>query len=516
MANMPTLKQAIFQNFRGLNQTSDRLNAPPDFLYDLLNGYVKKDVRSNLGVITQREGSKKLNTVQLGSDFGTTKKIRYLTEIKFDTGEVAVVCRAGTAWGVFDDVDTFNAFDTGRADDVPGQAVMFKNALIFVDGGIPRKAEAGGSITDLSADANMPQDSDAVWVNQGKVWLNSVSNPMIAYFCTTNKADGATSWTGSSDAGTIDLSTILPTGDRIRGFRNYGGLTSGIIAIICEKYTVIFTAGSNAYTFSFLQLLPTTCLSVLALDYLGTDIAYPSRDSLTSLYSIYTNNQLEVKTLSDYITNLWRNLVSLTANTEQVSGVFNHTLNHYYITFPITNNYQTLVYSADIKNFVGRWTYPFEIYCWLERRDGTVLTGSNGYAYTMNTGSDDDGTSISFKAALPALYFKDAVHYKKPVEFEALVEATSTLDLNVDYWYGLSTLASDKVTKVLTINSTSSLWDVSLWDVSYWDTQGNALVKTSDLMGRGKMMFLEFRQNTFGASITIFWFRIGYQLEGVN
>lgn len=511
------MKQAIFQDFRGLNRTSDKLNAPPDFLYDLLNGYVKKDVKSNQGVIQQRDGSAKLNTVVFDSgDFGSTAKARLLFEAKWAGLSTDVIVRAGTAWGKFDGVDTFDAILTGRADDALGQCAMFKNELIMVDGGVPQKMTAGYVVDALSSDADMPQDSDAVWVHRDKVWLNSQSAPMTAYFCTTNSANGVSSWSGTTDAGTIDLSTVLPVGDRIRAFRTYGGSDSGMIAIICDKYTVIYSAGSNVYTFNFLQYFPSTCLSVNALDYMGNDLAYPSRDSFTSLIASLTNNQLEVKPLSNYITNLWRSLVGQSSDVTHISGVFSHKLNHYYITFPVASNYQTLVYSADIGNFVGRWTYPFEIYSWCERVDGTVLAGGNGYVYTMNTGEQDDGETIEFKMSMPALYFGDAVNYKKPVEFEALVTGSATLDMDIDYWYGLSNLVSDKTTKTLSIGATASLWDEALWDVSYWDMQGNSLVRTSDLLGRGKMMFIEIRNNTDSAKLTLYWFRIGYLKEGTT
>ena len=581
------MKQEIFQNFRGLNRTSDRLNSPPDFCYDILNGYVKKDVKSNQGVIQQRDGIAKFNSVvlnaddygilvdsgtcdtntanhliQAGQNFITTVKVGmavknttdgtygYVTAVNSNTdltlatdlcpdGDEAyeiytlkvrlifetkwaglstdIIIRAGSAWGKFDGTNTFNSILTGRAEDALGQCAMFKDELIMVDGGIPQKMTAGYVVSALSADADMPQDSDAVWVHRDKVWLNSQAAPMTAYFCTTNSANGAASWSGATDAGTIDLSTVLPVGDRIRGFRTYGGADSGMIAIICDKYTVIYVAGANVYTFSLLQYFLTTCLSINSLAYMGNDIVYPSRDNFTSLIASVSNNQLEVKPLSNYIVNLWRELVRLTStDTDYISGVFSHKLNHYYITFPISGNYQTLVYSADIGNFVGRWTYPYELYSWAERNSGVILAGGDGFVYTMNTGTTDDSTAISFKMAMPALYFGDAVNYKKPVELEALVQASTTLDLNIDYWYGLSTLVSDKTTKTITITSSASLWDVALWDVSYWDTQGNALVKTSDLMGRGKLMFIEFRQSTSGSQVTIFWFRIGYQKEGTN
>lgn len=604
------LRQAVFQNFRGMNRTSDRLNAPPDFLYDLLNGYVKKDIKTNLGVIQQRLGSSKFNANQLdtyylgavtftgsGLDdmtnsgtptaskdfkveidgtgtpdtfkwskdggstweatgvqitgaaqslsdgvsitfgattghtlgdywefstagFGTTKKIRKVFETKWAGGSTDIVIRAGTAWGKYDSSgDKFIPVDTGRGDDAVGQCVMFKDTLIMVDGGKARKMDSSGNVSDLSSDANMPSNSDAVWVHRDKVWLNDTNDPMVAYFSKTNSADQSDSWTGSTDAGTIDLSTVLPEGDRIRGFRTFGGVDSGLIAIICDKYTVIYSAGANVYTFTFLQYFPTTCLSISATAYVGNDIVYPSRNELTSLLSSYRNAELEVKPLSNYIVNLWRSLVNQVSNEQHISGVFNHKLNHYYITFPITNNYQTLVYSVDIGNIVGRWVYPFEIYSWCERLDGTILAGSDGYIYEINTGFDDDGTAISFVASFPALYFNEVSRYKRPIDFEMLVYAENAdPTIDIDYWYGgTGTLSTNKITKEVSLSegATRYYWDTSYWDTSYWaDTSGSYLYRTSDLLGRGRFMEIDISNSTSGANITIPFFKVGYILEG--
>jgi hypothetical protein len=500
-----------------MSRITDRLNTSPEFCFDLLNGYVKKDVKSGLGIITQRDGSTKLNTVQLGADYGTTKKVRTTFEAKWNGGSTDIIIRAGEAWGKFDGVDTFDSIDTGRSNDVVGQCAMFKNELIMVDGGVPRKMTSAGAVSALSSDGNMPQDSTAVWVHSDKVWLNSAANPMMAYFCKTNSANASTSWTGSTDAGTLDLSTILPEGDTLIGFRTYGATSGNYIALICKKYTVVFAAGANAYDFTLLQYFPTTCLSLNAAAYIGKDLVYPSDNNFTNLTSSQVNQGLDVKSLSLYIEPLYRDLVNSLSDKTQVSGTFNHKLNHYYITFQIPNNFQTLVYSVDVGNFVGRWTYPYEIYSWCEQLDGTILSGGDGYVYTMNNTANDDGTTVEWKFAMPAVYFGDASRYKKPIQFEALLQNTGTsLDLYLDYWYGLSNLTSDKVTKQISLTNASSFWDVAPWDTSYWDSSGNNLFKTSDLLGIGRMMVIELRHSTKDSQITIPWFLIRFSVEGNN
>jgi hypothetical protein len=516
------LKTALFNTFRGMNRVSDRLNTDPTFLYDLLNGYVKKDVKSGLGIITQRAGCTKFNTTILATgDYGSTKKIRTIFEAKWDGGSTDVIIRAGTAWGKFDGGTEFDAIDTARTDDALGQCVMFKNELIMVDGAKARKMTSGYSVSDLSSDANMPDKSDAVWVHRDKLWLNDTDTPMIAYFSKTNNANGATAWTGTTDAGTIDLSTVLPVGDRIRGFRTYGGRDSGIIAIICDKYTAIYSAGANTYDFTFIQYFPTTCLSMNAAAYVGQDLVYPSRNVLTSIISSAKNQELDTQSLSKYVEPLYRSLVTNVTTSQHISGVFDHTLNLYYITFPKTNDSQTLVFSADIGNVVGRYTYPFDIYSWAERQSGVILAGTDGYVYTMNTGYDDGGTAISFKASMPALYFGTPTNYKRPKDIEAMLYAENQEPtVNLDYWHGgLGLQTTDTIRKVISFQSGATLyyWDTSSWDVSYWsDVSANYLYRTRDLIGRGRFTVVEISHNTLGARLTIIFFKVGYVLEGMN
>jgi len=519
---MPLLQEVLAES-KGMNRISDRLNMPKAFLYDLLNGYVRKDVRSGQGVIVQRGGSVKLNSTALGAGYGATKTIRLVFEAKWDGGSTDVIIRAGTAYGKFDGSATFDTLTglTGRTDDALAQAAMFKNQLLLVDGGVPQKLTSGYVASALSADANMPQDSDAVWVHRDKVWLNSAANPMKAYFSKTNAATGANDWTGTTDAGTIDLSTVLPTGDRIRGFRTFGGVDSGLIAIICDRYTVIYAAGANTYEFTFVQYFPTTCLSVNAADYVGTDIVYPSRDVLTSLISSQKNQQLDTDSLSKWVEPLYRSLASSVTTSQHISGAFHNAYNLYYINFPVSGNHQMLVYSIDVGNVVGRWTFPFNVFSMCERRNGDMLVGSTSHVYKINvsTAYDDDGTAISFRASYPALYFDRPDRYKKPIDFEALfIAENAEPTVQLDYWFGGLGLSQTDTTSLdieLLSGATLYYWDTALWDVSYWsDVGGSFLYRTSNLIGRGRFMVMDISQDTDDARLSIDFVKIGYVLEG--
>lgn len=515
-AGLAPLQEKVFQEFKGMNRRSDRLNMDPSFYFDLLNGFLYKDVESGLGFITQRAGCSKLNTVAL-SGYGSNTKIRTTYEAVWNAGGKDVIIKAGTAWGKFDGVNSFPTLVTGRPDDTVGQCVMFKNNLILADGGVMQKVLPDYSTSILSADPAMPQDATAVWVHADKVWANSTSDPLGAYYCDTNNATTSTAWSDTGNAGRLDLSTVLPIGDRILGFRTMGGTTNMILVIITTQYLVLYLAGADPTQFTLLKYIKTQCLSVQAISYIGTDLVYASRNDVTSIFNAYQNNDLEMNAISQWIDPYYRSQIAqLTDPTSQISAVFDNVLNLWYLTVGITNNYQTFVYSVDVQNFVGRYIYPFNIYSWCAKQDGTILSGSDNYVYVMNTGTNDAGTAISWKLAMPYLYLSLPARYKKIVEFEVFMQATASLSLSLDYWYGISNLATDKQTKNINITASASLWNVSPWNTSYWNQQGNQLYNTPDILGRGRGVFIELRHSTLDAIISIPWFTLRYNIEGRN
>ena len=57
------MESLILQNFRGMNRLSDRFSTSPDFAWFIKNGYIKKDIKTGNGILKQRLGITKLNTV---------------------------------------------------------------------------------------------------------------------------------------------------------------------------------------------------------------------------------------------------------------------------------------------------------------------------------------------------------------------------------------------------------------------------------------------------------------------
>lgn len=501
------LQSLTLQNFRGMNRVSSRLNMSPEFAWNISNGYIKKDVKSGLGVIKQRGGITKLNSVSF------TDECRYIYEAKWASGVKDVIIREGTRWAKFDGATTFDDLDTGRTDDARGMAVMFGNQLIMVDGGIPRKSTSAYAVSALSADANMPQDSTAVHVHQHKVWLNSAANPMKAYCSKTDNANGATGWTGTTDAATLDFSFILPEGDTLIGFATFAEVN---LIFIFKKYVVIYTCGTDPAAFAIQQIIPLNCLSGHGVKQIGNDLAVASREGLNSFRSSLTNQDLDTDDLSKYISPLYRELISGLSDAASLTVGFSSELNHLYIGIPGTDH-TILVYSVDIQNFVGVWT-GFNCYSFEEREDGTMLVGGTGYVYTMNSALDDDGVAISFSYDFPYLYDKDPNSNKAFRQAEGLVIYDGAPILGLNYSYATDLISGSQNSISLSFDQSGVNWDAAdaVWDTAGWAGSNASPFQTNDMLGRGKYMSLTISQSVLDASVEIPYIILRYKKEGMK
>ena len=500
------LQSLLLNNFRGMNRVSDRLNASPEFAWYIGNGYVKKDVKTGLGIMVQRNGIAKFNTVTF------TNACKYIYEPKWDAGGTDVIIREGTRWAKWDGVDTFDDLDTGRADGVRGQCAMFANQLIMVDGATPRKCTAAYVVSDLSADGAMPTDSNAVHVHQHKVWLNSAANPMKAYYSKTDSANAADSWSAAGDAGYLDFSKILPYGDKLLGFATFSEM---FLIFIFTRHVIVYTAGTNPANFAIQQVIPLNCISGHGVQVVGNDLAVTSLEGLNSFRASLANQDLDVDDLSKYIAPLYRDQIKALADRTVVSLGFSHRLNHIYICIP-GNTHIILVYSVDIQNFIGAWT-GYKCYSICERVDGTMLIGGDGYVYTMNTGYNDDGVKIVFQWDLPFLYAKDPNHNKAFRQLEGLCRYVGNPLLTFDYSYAEDVISGAMSPLQLQLaQQAGTYWDEGLWDESDWDIEGITRLFTSGLLGRGKQIALTISNEVLSSNIEIPYLLLRYKLEGIK
>lgn len=500
------LKDLILQNFRGINRLSSRMNMSPEFAWDIVNGYIGKDIKTGLGVIRQRAGIEKFNTVTF------TNACKYIYEPKWAAGGTDIFIREGTRWAIFDGVDTFDDLDTGRTDGVRGMAAMFDNQVIMVDGGIPRKCIANYEVSNLSADEAMPQDATAVHSHGHKVWLNSIANPMKAYYSKTDSANAADSFSAAGDAGNIDFSKILPFGDRLIGFATFAEV---FLIFIFVKYVVVYEAGATPANFAIRQIIPLNCISGHGVQQIGDDLAICSQEGVNSFKSSLASQSLDTDDISKYVAPLYREYITPMADRTVVSVAFSHRLNHLYICIPTTEP-TILVYSVDIQNFVGVWT-GYKCHSIFERQDGTMLVGGDGYVYKMNSGTSDDGTAIKFNYDFPFLYAKEPSVNKAFRQIEGLCVHDGSPILGIDYFYSTDALSGTSPIQI-PFASVGVQWDSAeaVWDEATWAGGGTDRFLSSDMVGRGKQMALSLSNYVKDAKVEIPYVILRYSEEGIK
>jgi len=501
------LKDIILNEFKGMNRLSSRLNMPKEYAWDISNGYIKKDSGSGLSSIVQRGGIAKFNTVTF------TNACKYIFEAKWYAGGTDIIIREGTRWAKFDGTDTFDDLDTGRTDGVRGKAVMFANEMIMTDGGTPRKCTAGYVVSDLSADASMPTDSTSCHVHDHKVWLNSTANPMKAYYSKSDSANAADSWSAADDAGYLDFSHILPNGDTLLGFDTFG---ENFLIFKFTKFVVVYVAGTDPTAFAIQQIIPLNCVSDHGVKQVGNDLAVTSLEGINSFRSSLTNQDLDLDDLSKHISPLYRELIAGVSDKKNISVEYSHSLNHLYIGLP-TTDHTILVYSPEIKNFIGRWT-GYKCYDFCERIDGTMLVAGDGYIYTMNTGNQDDGEAISFSYDFPALYFKDGGYNCSVRQLEGVVNHENSPTLGMSYGYITSNLDDIKSPVSTSFISEGVEWDSdeAIWDEAAWAGSSAQRFLNSNFVGRGKGFLLTLSNTVDTSTIEIQYLILRYKREGIK
>jgi len=498
------LRELVLNEFKGLNRLTSRLNMPNGYAWDIHNGYVKKDSKTNLGKIKQRSGIKKLNSVTF------TNACKYIYEAKWSAGSTDVIIKEGTRWAKWDGVDSFDDLDTGRTDGTRGQAVMFANQIIMADGGKLRKCTSGYVVSDLSTDEAQPTKVSKIHVHNHKVWCNDDDNPMQARYLKTDSANAADSFSASSDAGTLDFSKILPSGDTLIGFATFAEV---FIVFIFKRYAIVYQAGTDPTEFAIRQIIPLNCVSGHAVKQIGNDLAICSLEGINSFRSSIANQDLDTDDLSKYIAPLYRELLSDLSDTTNVSLGFSHSLNHLYVCVPNTNP-TILVYSLDVGNFVGRWTgYKCHSIC--ERVDGTMLVGGDGYVYVMNSGTNDDGEIINFSYDFPALYADIFGANKAFKQMEALVTHDGSPILTVNYAYD-NTASKTPLTIPLTSEGVQWDSDDAIWDSAGWAGSSAERVLNSGMLGRGKALLLSLSNNVLDATVEIEGVLLRYCKEGIK
>lgn len=508
----PFLRNFNFEEHYGVSRLSDRLTTPDKYFWKIKNGYVNKK-----NWIEQRSGF----TQWSANSIGATTKVRKLFEFQNSTGGRTVIARGGTAWYRYDSNGNETALDSGRGSDLKGQCAQFNNELIMCDGGTPRKSTAAWSVSNVGNSA--PSTAGAVWVHNHRVVMNDGSNYLQVYI---SKVDTLDFDTAGNDAIILNLSKIIPGGDRVIGF---GTIASTYLVIFLNRHIVIYNVPTTYADIQVYRVIFAGCISYDGIIYTPDgDIWFPSETGYKSIKeSINSLNTIDIKDVTIHLGQHYRTALKSISDFTDINGVYYQRLNHAYFTFPFTNQPEIWVISKDLElatkgkgNIAGEFQ-GIIAYSFVERKNGDLFFGGNdGKIFKMDTGTNDNGAAISFEAEKTGLYFGDSRVFKSPREFEALLEITKNLTAYLEWSFGTAGLNVGFLSETITLTTQVTFWGSGVagtdpqWDVSYWDASGQELFKSRNLKGRGKVMNIRLRHATTDALMRFPYWIIGLHFQG--
>ena len=493
-----------FNKHKGMNRLYSVSSMPPEYVYDLYNCLLNKDNEYEV-----RAGCGKLNTTVIAG----TPAIKNLFEVTWNDLTTSMIARAGTAWWKYNTgTRAFDSLDASRPSNSKGCVVMFGNEAILVDGALPRKCTSAFVMSNLGG--SPPSTPSVAFVHEHKVWMNDDDNPMKAYYC---KSDNAEDWTAAADAGNLDLSKVLPSGDKIIGYATVG---KTLLAIYLVHHIVIYLAGTDPADFAIQQVIVRTgCASQMSSDQVGNDVFFASQTGIKSLLASITSQDLDIMDKSKDIDPYYRDLYDNVTDKQQIHGVYYHKANQYWLLMPQNGSHDIVVYSKDLELIAGRIKFQHQnnIYCLLETADGKMYGGSDGYVYELDTdATTDDGTAIPWTITSGLLYAKAPGNFKKGKFFGIHVKYTAAASMSLDYWYSLKNLTQDAKTLTLTMSVESAMWDVAFWDKSYWDANENKAFIRKPIIGRGNAIQLSINGTSAVGKPKIPYYYLEVDIQGVK
>jgi hypothetical protein len=320
---------------------------------------------------------------------------------------------------------------------------MFDGFALLADGGVLRPVREDYTIKDIDVDFDTnerrsdlsnepPQNCSLVHVHAGRVFTNDTADPMKGVHSAINDAQDFES---ADNAGTIDLSKVLPVGDEIIGYSTFA---KDYLVIWLRAHVVVYFWPETLANSTLQQIIPIGCISKYGPDAVGNDIMFPSQSGVKSLKYSVVNQSLNTGDPTKLVDPLYIQLTEKFTTTDNVICKFYERLNHYYILAPFEGGHEILVYSALVKNVVGRYT-GLTGYHMFTRDNGDIYLCSEGFVYKMDCGKDDAGTAIDFEWTHSVYYFGSKKYQHAPKEFEVTAEhdADITLTYSYRYWYAM-------------------------------------------------------------------------------
>ena len=504
------LKVITYSQNKGMNRVADISNMPPEYAYDIKNGFIDKD-----NAVAKRKGFTKLNSTGITD----TPNILSLFEIQWESGNTEIIASYSTKLGKYNSANgTIDDIKTGLSDSQLFDMTMFSDTAYFCNGAENLQYTEGGTVDAMGG--TPPVNFQFLHTHQGRVW-GARSDSLKVYYTQLATFDW-TGGTGATASGNLDLSEYVPEGDRITGLATF----AKVYLVIFLRYSIaIYLAGTDATAFTLQQVIRNIgCISNRSIQQVGDDLIFASDTGIKSLSATQKDVPVDLpgENLSFLIDPYYRSLISPILNNEdqeqKISIAFYGKRNQLWVIIPYPTSEQTIL--IDALDF-GAWSrYTSKVSDWahsiLTTRDGTLYTGGAGYIYKQDNGTNDIGNSIDFVWSTGHLYTKNPYKIMKMRYIEPLLKySQDNTHLRINYWYGIDARSVSQNNLDLTLSGKASFWDSAKWDEDYWDASGASL-KKHRMAGHGKMLQLTFSNDYADEDISIYNWSLYYKEGGIK
>lgn len=451
-------------------------------------------------------------------EVSTLTKIRKLFEYENAAGGRTIIGRGGSTWARLG-ATTWTILDSARASDAYGQICQFTYYGVMTDGGRARKFNSTWTVSDVDT-TYAPEHSSCCHTHNHRLILNDDDNPLSFYIGKVDEIATDPFDTSTNDAAIINLANVVPVGDKIIGFSSY---LSNYLIIWMRRHIVVYDLPTITANIKLQQVIRTGCLSYDGIIYTQSgDILYPNETGYKSfVQSFVTQSVLDIKDETALIGPYYRSVIPNLGDTRDICGVNYTTLDHSIFKLPMSSP-ELWIMSEDLKvatggkgNIAGYYTEINPYSFLVDREDRLLFGGGDGILYQMDTGTNDLGSAIQIEIQKTGISFGNQSIYKKPKEFECVIESTKSATLNLKYDFGVfgSTASTEQLFAYVT---GGGLWDVALWDVDLWNASGQNLLRSRNMLGRGKFMNLKLTHATLDAVVKIPYFILRYLNLGVD
>jgi hypothetical protein len=235
-------------------------------------------------------------------------------------------------------------------------------------------------------------------------------------------------------AGYIDVGNMLNSGDSITGI---AGFEWNRLAIFTNNQAVIYMIDPNIERWSILDQVAINvgCISHNTICNSGRDLLFCSRTGVHSVVrSRYTSISVYSRTLSDKISILYKQLVSMVDDTRKISATWDQDTGRYHIFFRVSDHicYRLTAMIPDSDEEEPRWSMATYLHaCCADTLAGSFIYGTPGGIYRSASVGQElfDGVPVEMEFTTPVLWFGSMSQIKDSYGYSIHITGSGRLEL---------------------------------------------------------------------------------------